>query len=90
MIVESDIVWNSEDIRGFSRAGSVSASPSWTYGPKRPLLAYTGQSGRGVGAERLAALGCGQELDGAIDGELVEGRSSGTDAVSSPRLTYGP
>ena len=84
------IVLNSDAIFGFSFAGSVSASPSCTYGPYRPFFAYTGRPVVGsvpIGSSDFGAASSSRALSSVSSSG---GRFSGTDAVSSPRFTYGP
>ena len=90
MIVDSDIVWKSDDIFGLVSGGSVSASPSCTYGPKRPLLANTGSPVSGSSPSGSPPLGADRISTARSMVSSSSGRSSGTDAVSSPRLRYGP
>ena len=88
--VDRDIVWKSEDIFGFVSGGSVSASPSCTYGPKRPLFAYTGRPVSGSSPSGSPPFGADRISTARSMVSSSSGRSSGTDAVSSPRRRYGP
>ena len=86
----SDIVPNSDSIFGFCLSGSVSVSPSCTYGPKRPLFAYTGSPVAGsvpIGSSPFGAFSSSTARSTVSSSRAT---SSGSDAVSSPRFTYGP
>ena len=77
---------NSDSIFGFSPAGSVSASPSCTYGPKRPDLAYTGSPLAGSVPMGSSPLGAASSSSAFSMVSSSGARPSGTDAVSSSRL----
>ena len=94
--MSSDIVVNSEPVRGLAFFGASSGSTSVTYGPYRPAFATTGSPLSGCGAELAVAARRGQQLLGLLDGQLVgrdvlgHRRALRDSSPSGPRSTYGP
>jgi hypothetical protein len=74
----------------FSGFSPLGGSPSWTYGPKRPVLTRTGFPEAGSVPRVFPPCGV-RRISRAFSIDSSSGASdSGTVAVCSPHLRYGP